>query len=280
MSSKLTFDQVVRHLNGTEPLPLDRIASAELAEPICGRITRGKSEADFAKLSFDHWKPLSWVVGSDAVQQFMQHQGQHEEMLKLLGFEKAWIHAKLARGEQFRLALFPLRDPATTFVATWDNVFAALPRLFPASVAAQVLAYEQALRTTPFAEIEAQAGYSYLEVDLAGKAHDKYMTVEKMEQLASAAAAAAAGGGAAAADGENATGATAAGAQLTHVRGFLYNQMGLSRLFDGAGRTVISEGVYGVSEYLTPNILVKDIPGFVYVDLNITAENVDRIFTV
>jgi hypothetical protein len=49
----------------------------------------------------------------------------------------------------------------------------------------------------------------------------------------------------------------------------LYNRLGLSRLFDGNGFTKGLNGRLFVREYLQPNVPVRDIAGFRYMDLPI-----------
>jgi len=56
---------------------------------------------------------------------------------------------------------------------------------------------------------------------------------------------------------------------LEESRGFLYNRPGLKRLFDGSGFTKDSNGQLMVREYLLPDVRVRDLDGFRYLNLPI-----------
>jgi hypothetical protein len=60
---------------------------------------------------------------------------------------------------------------------------------------------------------------------------------------------------------------------LEESRGFLYNRLGLSCLFDGSGFTKDSNGQLCAREYLQPDVPVWDLPGFRY--LNLPIDTVD-----
>jgi hypothetical protein len=64
--------------------------------------------------------------------------------------------------------------------------------------------------------------------------------------------------------------------------GFLYNRLGLSRLFDGSGFTKDLNRQLYAREYLQPNMSVRDLPGFRYSDLDIDSADLmtllDKIF--
>lgn len=58
---------------------------------------------------------------------------------------------------------------------------------------------------------------------------------------------------------------------LGHVRGYLFNMVGLSRLFDGNGYTLDNNGNRGPREYLVRgDVRVNTIPGFRYVKFPIS----------
>lgn len=170
-----------------------------------------------------------------------------------LGYESAWIRAKLAQGQRFCAVVWCEGGGSGGGVegavraATWEGVAALAAEHFGEAVGARVRAQLPALRATPFDAIEAAAavpgaflgaGGTFFAVNEAAEAgaspDPRFMTPARF--LAS--------------DGG-----------LAATRGFLYNAMGLSRLFVGSGRTATAAGRAALAEYLAPNREVARLPG-------------------
>lgn len=178
------------------------------------------------------------------------------DALRSLGYEDKFIAKKLDNRELFRMGIWA-RNYTVAKQATWDGIFDLVKSSFP-EVAPIVLRHADALKTRSFDDIEAEAkagflrGASYFDINEAAvkgfSPDERYVTAERL--LASK-------GG------------------LPEVRGFLYNRMGLSRLFDGKGYTKNEVTSIHLKEFLVRNCAVDSIPGFRYVDLKIDRDELE-----
>lgn len=216
---------------------------------LAGRVTRGSSEDDFLYLQKDaSAKKFAWVMGEDGLSLFLMR--SNLEALRSLGCEDRWIRKKLENGEHFRLGIFHRSDKCVP--ATWDNVFKLIESDYSETISGKIRKHIQALKTKSYDEIEEQARLSYLagasyfdvnELSVHGYSTDpRFMSEERFSECEGT---------------------------LEESRGFLYNRLGLSRLFDGSGFTKDANERLLVREYLQPNVPVSDIPGFRYLHLPI-----------
>ena len=173
----------------------DDTAAAQLAElllrcPLSGRVIHGDpGDAGFGRLlSADEWKRLSWVFGPEALPSFLGKSAR--EICLQLGFGEAWLSAKVADGKLFKLAIFPA-ESADCQLATWDGVQTLLERFYPEVWADKIAPHYPRIRTVPFAELEAEAGYSMLKVNLVGRDHatgesadDRYISLQRLLVIA------------------------------------------------------------------------------------------------
>ena len=238
---------------------------SELLQRVCGRITRGSSDAHFSDLHKDgkRTKPLVWVIRSDGIEMLMGgvengteavtgdgggdlrgtgggRGGTARERLHRLGFTDDWISAKLTNGERFRLALFPASQAVP---ATWEGVMLLVGSHYP-MVSDKVRAHERALRTWRFEAIQRRAmsgflrGCTYFEINeasVAGASEDpRFISTARLA-------------------------ARSCEGTLEEVRGWLYFVLGLSELFDGSGYTRAPDGTRMVQEYMMPN---RDVEAF------------------
>ena len=227
----------------------DFINDAELQQ-IAGRVTRGSQEAHFEYLQKDPLsaKKFAWVMGDDGLKLFLER--SNLEALHSIGFEDRWIRKKLDDGEYFRLGVFYRSEKCV--LGTWNGVLSLIDSHYPKTISTKVCEHADALRTVTYDEIEARARVSYLgdasyfdidEMGVDGHSNDpRFMSEERFVQCEGT---------------------------LEESRGFLYNRLGLSRLFDGSGFTKDMAGRLFVREYLQPNVPVRDIAGFRYFDLAI-----------
>jgi ABC-type transport system involved in cytochrome c biogenesis ATPase subunit len=228
-------------------------------DALCGRVCRAADANGFRTLHPDgvELKPLSWVIGGDGLRMLLEVNGNSNcERLRLLGFDDQWILKKLDDGETFRLALFPKEE---VYAASWDGIFALVKQEFP-HLAAKVLRHEAALRSTPFHTIQATAtagylcGATYFDINEAargGRSDDeRYIDSARLANA-------------------SCTGS------LEEVRGWLYNVVGCSQLFDGCGYTRHADGSFGVKEYLVRNRPVDEFPPGAFAWVEIPLESSD-----
>ena len=166
-----------------------------------------------------------------------------------LGFEGSWLARKIREeGKAFTLLVF---RPAASrgFVPTWANVFdVALPAAFPgeqhAALRARVLAHRDALKATPFDEIEKLAvvvGCPNIRSGADGHGH---LTAEQY---------------------------MAAPDTLVNCRRFLRKEFKLTPLFGGDGTTVKEDGSIGFRELMVINAAVADLPELAVLPLSSAA---------
>merc|ERR1712228_595449 len=129
------------------------------------------------------WKRLSWVFGPDALPGFLGKSAR--DVCISLGFESSWIDAKVAAGTVFKIAVFPVQSAGDfqCAQAIWDNVERLVMKVYP-EVAAKVCRHLPEIRSTPFAELQRQAGYSMYDVNLKGREVDpRYMSAVRLQAL-------------------------------------------------------------------------------------------------
>ena len=222
----------------------------EYLQHLAGRVTRGSTEEYFVHLQKDVGaKKFAWVMGADGLSRFLTQ--SNLDALRSLGCEDRWIRRKLENGEQFQLGVFYRSDRC--IAATWDGIFSLVDAHYSDNISAKIRRHSQALKSTNYDDIEERArlsflnGASYFDVNEAsvhGYSSDpRFMSEERFTECEGT---------------------------LEESRGFLYHRLGLSKLFDGSGFTKDSYGRLVVREYLQPNVPVHDIPGFRYLPLPIS----------
>jgi hypothetical protein len=225
----------------------------EYLEEIAGRVTRGSEESHFEYLQKDAGaKRFAWVMGADGLILFLKK--SNIQALRSIGCEDRWIRKKLEDGEYFRLGVFYRLDKCVP--ATWDGILSLIDKCYSKSISTKIYQHADTLKRMSFDEIEARARLSYLqgasyfdidELSINGYSTDpRFMSEERFEECEGT---------------------------LEESRGFLYNRLGLSCLFDGSGFTKDSKGKLCAREYLQPNVPVRDLPGFRY--LNLPIDNAD-----
>lgn len=229
---------------------IDGKMKIEQLRKMAGRVTRGSTEADFQYLQKDtpSVKKFAWIMGDDGLSLFLER--SNLDALRSIGCEDRWIRKKLENGERFRLGVF-YKSPQC-IVTTWPEILSLIDNCYPKAISIKIRRHEDALKQLTFDDIEERARLSYLrgasyfdinEAAVKGNSTDpRFMSEERFLECEGT---------------------------LEEARGFLYNRLGLSRLFDGSGFTKDSSGKLFVREYLQFNVLVKDIRGFRYLDLPI-----------
>ena len=195
-------------------------------------------------------KTFTWVIGDDGLTLFLTQ--SNLQVLRSLGFEDRSIRKKLEDGKHFLLCVFHRSD--NWIPATWDGVLSLVDYHYSNTVSSKIRRHVDALKQMSFDEIETRARLSYLagasysdvtQLVIDGNTSDpRFMSEERFSECEGT---------------------------LEESRGFLYNRLGLSRLFDGSGFTKDPYGQLIVREYLQPNVPVQDIAGFQYLNLPIDA---------
>jgi len=222
--------------------------SEEECGPVCARVVRGSAPEHFEMLSKDRWKKFSWCIGPDGLQVLLRDDINILQKFRLFGFTDLWLEKKLSSGESFKLAIFPAVNAPQ---ATWEGIFELVQKTFP-SVSNKVIKFKDELMNSTFEDIESKAVFhpnkSYHDIFEASNHDDEnFISLEKLEKIDDP--------------------------KLWEVRGFLYNWMSLKDLFDGDGHTKSESGERGMKEFLTPNIMMKDIEHLQLADFEITFES-------
>ena len=214
---------------------------------LAGHVTQGSNEADFEYLQKNRNKRLAWVFGGDGLKLFLKQ--SNIEILRSVGWQERGIRKKLEKGGRFRLGVFYRSDQRVP--ATWDGIFSLIDQHYPKSISSKILQHIDALKSMTFDEIEARARLSYLQGAAYFQVNDlpsngffndpRFMTEERFSLCEGT---------------------------LEQSRGFLYNAVGLTRLYDGSGFTKDSTGKLHIREYLQLNLPVRDLPRFRYLDLS------------
>ncbi len=170
----------------------DTVAHQELQEilsncPLSGGMIHGKTGVQgFGELlSSDRWKRLSWVFGPEALTSFLGKSTR--DICLILGFGEEWLDAKLEKGDEFKLAIFPSLGAAEVKQATWDGVAHLLKSQYEEVWESKIERHWEQIKTTSFDEIQQLAGYSMLQVNLVGRDHDtgestddRYMSLQRL----------------------------------------------------------------------------------------------------
>lgn len=205
---------------------------------LCGRIIRGTKPEDFLTLTDDPDRKLVMLMGPDGLEKIV---GKTDyEALVEIGYEPNYIVRKVVdEGNQFKLVVFAEGGEAQ--LATWNNVAAIVAAAYPE--AAQYLYRDlDALKVTPFADIERAAGFNFAEVDKAGPQDGRFMTFERFKKS---------GGG------------------LVAARAFLYFAVHLRELFSGDGYTYDAFGNRGLMEYIVPNKPLNELGDYDLINMDV-----------
>ena len=222
--------------------------------PLSGRMIHGNrhlQEGFGVYLSFDEWKRLSWVFGPEAIRRFLGKTPR--EICLELGFGERWLDAKLEAGDEFVLAIFPSAS-ADVKRATWDGVEYLLKLHYPEVWGSKIRAHFPRIREIKKEDLYDIAGYDMEAVNLVGRydhktgeSHEnRYISLQRLVKREGT---------------------------LIEVRQFLWDEIGLKRLYTGLGNTVNDNGEMGPPEYLAQNKKLAEIEGLASIDVVPRKEN-------
>jgi len=219
--------------NGVDSLPVDCDLTG-----LYGRITGGIIEDDFSRLSHDPNKRLSWMFDHEKLHYFLGK--SHLEILINCGHTIEWICYQLNRNQKFKLIVCCL-SPDEVKLATWDNVFELLSKVYPEIDSNIWYRYSNELKQMTRAEIDPEG--IIVKNYYLGPSSDEFMNEKRFLSLQGP-------------------------PTLFQVRAFLHHQVGLNELFRGDGRTLTHHGALADKEYLTINRPLKELNPYALIDLN------------
>lgn len=203
---------------------------------LAARVIRGKQPADFETFTDDPSRKLVFFVGPDGLQKLIGKNG-YRTMIAL-GYERDYLKGKILDGTKFKLVIVP--EGKVAKLATWDNVIDLVEEVYPGS-ATLIEQHREALKNTPFDEIQRAAGYNFKDVDKSGKVDSRYMTWERYQK---------------------------SGGTLVDARAFLYFAVYMKELFRGDGYTDDC-GKSGPMEFIAPNIRIDACGEHEVIDLDV-----------
>lgn len=206
---------------------------------VLGRILRGNTDDDFTMLSDAPLRTVVLLFGDDGFE-LMRNLSPYEQ-LRTIGYSREYIHELVTEGHQFRLIAFP-QEEANALPGTWENIVPLMKQVYPNLAHRVTAALIAECMSTPFAEFERTAGFSFSEVRRAGIGDPRYMTSERFLDSAPTA---------------------------LNLRRFLYHSLHLRELYRGDGYTWQDTGIRGVREFFMKNMRIEDIKGVTQTQLEI-----------
>jgi len=205
---------------------------------LCARLIHGRSASDFERLSDDPQRKLVMVTCADGLRAISGLTGY--QMLVEIGYTGEYILHKIgSEGRRVKLVIFAA--DSSTQPATWDNMAETVACAYPA-IGDKLFGVLEALKHTPFAEIERQAGFDISEVQKNGLADQRFMTYQRLQD---------------------------ARGTVAEVRAFLHHTIYLCSLYAGNGYTLTEDGRRGVREYMVPNRQIAELEGARVLDLEV-----------
>lgn len=203
---------------------------------VCGRVVRGRGEADFAMLAFASGRRLAWVTGPDGLHSMLGRSGA--QIMLGIGKDRTWLREKLAEGMRWRLVVLP---QATCTRADWAGVFAMVDTHYP-EIASKLSRWRASVRDPALARnIDPAFVRGAVKDDPDHPDHlgvTRYATCED----------------------------TAINARL-----FLWHALGLNQHFAGDGWATDPLTGERVEEYLTANVPLATVEEHQFIDLRVSA---------
>lgn len=211
-----------------------RRAAPKAISGVCGRVVRGRADADFSMLAFASGRRLAWVTGPDGLHAMIGRSGS--EIVLGIGKDRAWLREKLAEGMRWRLLVLPQAECTR---ADWAGIFAMIAATYP-EVARKLLPWREALQDPVLTlSIPLSLVRSAVKDDTA---HTEHMNVARYATCSD----------------------TAVNARL-----FLWHTLGLNQHFQGDGWATDPLTGERVEEYLTANVSLSEIVGHRVIALDV-----------
>ena len=193
---------------------------------ICGRLARGKKEAEFEKLSFATGRKFAWCVGPDGLEDWLGR--AHDKIICSIGKDEGWLKERLAGGTSWRI--FVWNGDGTRELGDWDGLFKLIAREYGAELHEKLSKWRNDLESKKFADMIAAdwpGGEDAKNERTAAKqaGHKHHMDVKRYLALP---------------DAED---------SLQNARLLLWHDFGLNEFYSGDGKTAD-----GGLEYIVPNV--------------------------
>lgn len=238
-------EEDLARVRGRTPVSVDR---PRAQEDYCfyGRVLHGSEPENFRFLSHPD-KAHAWIFGADALECFARQSPL--EILRTLGYSDGWIQRKVEDGCIFKMVVFPMTS-AHCVRATWESVF-LLARAGDPTCEQDFCKWAPQLKA---AYPSITGGEDATELGLEALAHRNYSRSTYQP---------------------NPTDAEG----FRRAKDLLVQRMGVNDQFTGDGYTMNINGGKarrGVREYLMPNVKINDIPGALFLDLPLNAQDLAR----
>ena len=209
-------------------------------------------------LSDKEWQRLAWTFGPDALSGFLGKNAR--EICVQLGFAEEWLIHQIAKGKKFKLSIFPSKE-VDGKCATWDGLAYLLENHY-SEVWPKISPHLSRIQETSFVDLKEEAGYDMWEANKAGRRQGAIDTEGEsddpnyisMQRL------------------------LVREGTCVEVRQFLWDEIGLNKLFTGKGYTEDEQGNVGPKEYLAMNKRFVDIKGLCIVDVDQNNTQVDYMY--
>jgi hypothetical protein len=220
-----------------EPVSLESIDAAvrRLSQqgPVYGRIQTGKDESWFSHIGAK-WRKAVFVMDGPSILELWKRYQNGYDMVMTLGFTPDLIKQRITvEKKYFAFQLFVSSEELPVFPCTWDGIMSMIKITDP-DIHVDLLVHLEALKTTPFEEIEqlmhSEEEYngvtSFAHLDRLNK-DPRWMSRERFRSLPNK--------------------------DLLASRLYLYCTERLLELFKGDGYTYDTEGNKGVPEFIVLN---------------------------
>jgi len=208
---------------------------------LCGRIIRGKTPEDFAKLSDDPSRKIVFLTDAGGLASMLGKSGY--QMLITVGHHPDHIAKQVAAGKTYKIVVFPASEAQP---ATWEGLCRSTAEVYP-DLKSDMQKYFDEFQTLSFKDWEqkfqTQMGTSTQMKDVDDPSSFNFMSYDKY---------------------------VASPRTALDLRRFFYHTLHIRELFRGDGYTYDENGRRGVKEYLMPNKAITDIKDAVVGDVSVT----------
>jgi len=201
---------------------------------VCGRVIRGRNEADFEKLSFVEGRRVAFILGPEGMGGLVGQTGR--DIVLGVGKTPEWLSEQLENGIKWKLVVLPKRS---CVLADWAGVQEIIKNVYP-EISDKIKPWYQAMKDQSLTDAIDPSLVTSLVKDYPS--HPEHRTVARY--LA----------------GED---------NALNARLFLWHSLGINDQYTGTGYTKPPNGERGAEEYLIENTLISQISEARVIDLEV-----------